>query len=331
MLGQVRDEVSKDDGPYDTEELFRSLHTLKGGAALFSIKDVAEACHQAEGLLAELKVSWTHPGFIALRGKCFEVEEFFHKFLDQTKEILGSSNMPEERQIEVAISKLNHIARKVGSLPGGGVVAQELLLELAMEPVAGFIEPYNDVMLRVAEQTDKMVSPLKIHNGNIMVIPEIYSGLFSTFVHAFRNAVDHGIEMPDHRVDIGKPAEGQVDVTFSLNHNSPGSYLLVQIKDDGGGIDPARIREKLTGKGLDASAETDQQIIQHIFDSQFSTREQVTDISGRGVGMDAIKVAAEELGGRVWVESTVGQGSTLFVEVPYITEFQKDKKLPTAA
>lgn len=331
LLGQVRDEVSKDDGPYDTEELFRSLHTLKGGAALFSIKDVAEACHQAEGLLAELKVSWTHPGFIALRGKCFEVEEFFHKFLDQTKEILGSSNMPEERQIEVAISKLNHIARKVGSLPGGGVVAQELLLELAMEPVAGFIEPYNDVMLRVAEQTDKMVSPLKIHNGNIMVIPEIYSGLFSTFVHAFRNAVDHGIEMPDHRVDIGKPAEGQVDVTFSLNHNSPGSYLLVQIKDDGGGIDPARIREKLTGKGLDASAETDQQIIQHIFDSQFSTREQVTDISGRGVGMDAIKVAAEELGGRVWVESTVGQGSTLFVEVPYITEFQKDKKLPTAA
>ncbi|WP_374030545.1 ATP-binding protein [Bdellovibrio bacteriovorus] len=219
----------------------------------------------------------------------------------------------------------------MGSLPGGGAVAQELLLELAMEPVAGFVEPYNDVMLRVAAQVDKMVSPLKIHNGNLMVIPEIYSGLFSTFVHAFRNAVDHGIEMPDHRVDIGKPAEGQVDVTFSLNHNSQGSWLLVQIKDDGGGIDPARIREKLTGKGLDVSAESDQQIIQHIFDSQFSTREHVTDISGRGVGMDAIKVAAEELAGRVWVESTVGQGSTLFVEVPYITEFQKDKKLPTAA
>lgn len=331
LLEQVRNEVSKDDGPYDTEELFRSLHTLKGGAALFSIKEVAEACHQAEGLLSELKNSWSYPGFIALRGKCFEVDEYFNKFLDQTKEILGSSNMPEERQIEVAISKLNDIARKVGSLPGGGAVAQELLLELAMEPVSGFIEPYNDVMLRVAEQVEKMVHPLKIQNGNLMVIPEIYNGLFSTLVHAFRNAVDHGIEMPEARVDAGKPAEGQVDVSFSLNHHTQGTWLMIQVKDDGGGIDPARIREKLSGKGLDVTAETDQQVIQHIFDSQFSTREQVTDISGRGVGMDAIKVAAEELSGRVWVESTLGQGSCLCVEVPYITEFKKDKKLPVAA
>lgn len=331
LLLQVREEVSKDDGPYNTEELFRNLHTLKGGAALFSIKDVAEACHQAEGLLAELNECWTHPGFIALRGKCFEVDEYFEKFLNQTKEILGSSGIPDERQIEVAISKLNHIARKVGSLPGGGVVAQELLLELAMEPVARFIEPYGDVMTHVAGQIDKMVAPLKITNGNIMVIPEIYSSLFATFVHAFRNAVDHGIELPDLRVDQGKPAEGHVEVTFNLAHNTQGTYLLVQIKDDGGGINPERIREKLIQRGVDVAKETDQEVIQHIFDSQFSTRDQVTDISGRGVGMDAIKNAAEDLQGRVWVESVLGQGSTLFVEVPYITEFHKEKSIKPAA
>lgn len=325
LLEQVREEVSKDDGPYNMEELFRALHTLKGGAGLFSIKDVADACHQAEGVLAELREVWSHPGFIALRGKCFEIEEHFEKFLHQTKEILGSSSMPSERQIEVAISKLNHIARKVGSLPGGGSVAQELLLELAMEPVATFIEPYGEVMQRVAEKNDKMVAPLQITNGSLMVMPEIYNGLFSTLVHAFRNAVDHGIETPDVRVNNGKPAEGHIEVIFKLLLQPEGPRLQIQIKDDGGGINPARIREKLALKGINTDKESDDEVIQHIFDSQFSTREQVTDISGRGVGMDAIKAAAQDLEGRAWVESKMGAGTTLFLEVPYITEFRSDR------
>ncbi|WP_373997697.1 ATP-binding protein [Bdellovibrio bacteriovorus] len=332
LLISVREEVSKDQAPYDTETLFRNLHTLKGGAALFSIKEVAEACHQGETLLAELKDNWTHPAFISLRAKCFEIEEHFFKFLDETKEILGSSALPEERQIEIAISKLNDIARKVGSLPGGGHVAQELLLELAMEPVSRFVEPYNDVMLRLAEKIDKMIAPLKINNGNVMVIPEIYNSLFATLVHAFRNAVDHGIEIPDTRIDAGKPAEGQVEVSFEIQQHPVQPKFLIKIQDDGAGIDPQKIREKLAKRLIDTKNKTDEQVIQHIFDSQFSTREQVTDISGRGVGMDAIKVAAEDLQGRVWVESKVGVGSTLFVEVPYITEFKKDsRKTPAAA
>ncbi|WII73800.1 ATP-binding protein [Bdellovibrio sp. 22V] len=330
MMIAVREEVSKDQEPYDTETLFRHLHTLKGGAALFSVKEVAEACHQAEGLLAELKNGWHHPTFIALRAKCFEIEDCFFKFLEETREILGSNAVNEERQIEIAISKLNDIARKVGTLPGGGPVAQELLLELAMEPVSQFLEPYNDVMLRLAEKIDKMMAPLKIDNGSVMVIPEIYNPLFATLVHAFRNAVDHGIEVPDTRINAGKPAEGQVEVCVSIRHDKSYPTLFIEIKDDGGGIDPVKIREKLAKRMVDTRKKTDHEVIQHIFDSQFSTRDQVTEISGRGVGMDAIKVAAEELQGRVWVDSTVGQGTTLSIEVPYITEFKKDKVVKAA-
>lgn len=332
LLISVREEVSKDNGPYDSETLFRNLHTLKGGAALFSIKEVAEACHQGESLLAELKENWTQAGFISLRAKCFEIEEYFFKFLEETRDILGSSATSEERQIEIAISKLNDIARKVGTLPGGGPVAQELLLELAMEPVSQFLEPYNEVMLRLAEKIDKMMAPLQINNGTVMVIPEIYNSLFSTLVHAFRNAVDHGIEIPDARIDQGKTAEGHVEVNVEIKNTGSKPFLMIQIKDDGGGIDPSKIREKLAKRMVDTRNKSDQEVIQHIFDSQFSTREQVTEISGRGVGMDAIKVAAEELQGRVWVESELGKGTTLFVEVPYITEFKKsDKKAPIAA
>jgi len=331
LLIAIRAEVSKDQEPYDTETLFRHLHTLKGGAALFSVKEVAEACHQGESILAELKNDWTQAGFISLRAKCFEIEEHFFKFLEETKEILGTSALSAERQIEIAISKLNDIARKVGTLPGGGPVAQELLLELAMEPVARFIEPYSDVMQKVAEKIDKMVAPLKINNGAVMVVPEIYNSLFSTLVHAFRNAVDHGIELPDQRLEAGKTAEGHVEVSFEITHKDTAPYLKIKIQDDGGGIDPAKIREKLAGRMVDTRKKSDHEVIQHIFDSQFSTRDKVTELSGRGVGMDAIKTAAEALQGQVWVESALGQGTMLFIEVPYITEFKKDAKLPAAA
>lgn len=330
LLMFIRAEISQDE-PQDTESLYRHLHTLKGGAALFSVKEVAEACHEAENLLTELKDHWSLPAFIALRGKCFEVEELFNKFLTETREILGSSALTEERQIEIAISKLNDIARKVGTLPGGGIVAQELLLELAMEPVAHFMEPYNEVMLRLAEKIDKMVAPLKVSTNSVMVIPEIYNSLFSTFVHAFRNAVDHGIELPDARVDQNKPAEGQIEVSAEVIPSPVQPLLLIKIQDDGGGIDPVIIREKLERKNIDVSHQSDFEVIQHIFDSQFSTRENVTEISGRGVGMDAIKHAAEALKGRVWVESVLGQGTTLFVEVPYLTEVKKDSATTPAA
>lgn len=330
LLISIRAEVSKDEAP-DTETLFRALHTLKGGAALFSVKEVAESSHQAENLLNDLNSNWSLANQVALRAKCFEIEEGFFKFTDETKEILGSSAINQERQIEVAISKLNDIARKVGSLPGGGAVAQELLLELAMEPVSQFLEPYSDVMLRLSEKIDKMMAPLEIKNGTVMVIPEIYNPLFSTLVHAFRNAVDHGIEAPDFRVDQGKTPEGHVEVDVELITKNNNQNLLIKIKDDGGGIDPAKIREKLAKRMVDTRKKSDHEVIQHIFDSQFSTRETVTEISGRGVGMDAIKFAAEELQGRVWVESTVGKGTVLFVEVPYITEFKnKSKKLNAA-
>lgn len=330
LLSSLRDEVTKDAGPYNLDGIFRWLHTLKGGAALFSVKSVADCCHEAETLLSEVKSEWSQAGFIALRGKCFEIEDQFSRFIEETREILGTSALSAERQIEVAISKLNDIARKVGALPNGGSLAQELLLELAMEPVAQHLEPYSEVINRVAESEQKMVAPLQINNGKIMVIPEIYSGMLATLVHAFRNAVDHGIETPEVRIANGKPAEGKISVDVKIHAVEDRPYLQLKISDDGAGVDPTKVRAKLAKKNIDVSNKSDDETIQHIFDSEFSTRDQVTAISGRGVGMDAIKVAAEELSGRVWVTSQLGQGTNIYIEVPYLTEVPATKTLRVA-
>lgn len=333
MIEAIHAEVTaNDEGEFDRENLFRQLHTLKGGAALFSVKKVAERSHEAENILSELNRNFSHAGFIALRGKCFEIEEAYQQFLAETKEILGSSAMTEERQIEVAITTLNHIARKVGTLPGGGPVAQDLILELVMEPVSSFVEPYNDVILGLSAKLEKNVAPLEVTNGSIMVVPEIYNNLFATLVHAFRNAIDHGIETPGWRAQNGKSEEGHISIDFAMSFNKTLPYLTIKIQDDGQGINPERIREKLKSLGVDANQESDQEVIQHIFDSQFSTRSEVTDISGRGVGMDAIKNAADLLAGRTWVESKMGSGTCVCIQVPYLTEFDAAlRKIPKAA
>lgn len=331
LLTDIRAEVTKDAGPYNLEALFRWLHTLKGGAAIYSIKDLADGCHKAETLLNEYKESQSQATFVLLRAQCFEIQDSYEMFLMETKEILGSSVMSAERQIEIAISKLNEIARRVGTLPGGGPVAQELLLDLVMEPINRYFEPYQDVIARVAEAEDKLLLPLKIQENSVFVLPEAYNSFFGTLVHAFRNAVDHGIESPETRTDLGKPAEGQIEVLVEVAQKNDQPFLLIAIKDDGAGVNPQKIRDRLKSKNIDTSKESDEQVIQHIFDSQFSTRDQVTELSGRGVGMDAILHSAEALGGRVWVTSVLGQGTCLNIEIPYISELKKDNKQLHAA
>jgi two-component system chemotaxis sensor kinase CheA len=142
--------------------------------------------------------------------------------------------------------------------------------------------------------------------------------------------VDHGIELPHVREEQGKAAAGSITVSFDVQRKPDLDTLLIRIDDDGSGVNPEKIREKLAKKDIDTTHESDSEVIQHIFDSQFSTRDQVTETSGRGVGMDAIKHAAEELGGRVWVESVYGKGTSLFVEVPYIHDLLPHKKLKAA-
>lgn len=332
MINELNGHLDGKDHDFDGEAVFRLLHTLKGGAALFSISEMAKNAHDAETALASYRDSGNADQYLTLHEKSKAVEAAFNRFLDSGKNILGESAFSEERQIEVSFTKLAQMLERVSRLPNGGNMVQIVMSDLVMEPAGSFFTPYEDVARKVAEQQEKQLAPLEIINGELPILPEIYSSLFSTFVHAFRNAVDHGIEIPSEREKLGKAPQGKVRVSFEINLlENQQQMLLISVKDDGAGISPAKIREKFKERGVDLSHENDDTVIQHIFDSQFSTRSQVTEISGRGVGMDAIKVAAQAMGGKTWVVSQVGQGSELFVEVPYLTSLGADKVASQAA
>ncbi|MBS1969618.1 MAG: Hpt domain-containing protein [Bdellovibrionales bacterium] len=319
MLTELKNTINKPQPQWDPEAIFRSLHTLKGGAALFSVHTVAEACHNAETRLTNYNESQTQENADKLKSQCQAVELQFGAFLSETKEILGASILSSERLLEISVTDLNTLLDKLQTIPQAKAIAENALAHLLFEPIKNFFEPYKEVSFRVAEKENKMIRNIEFKNAMIPVVPEIYGPLFATFVHAFRNSVDHGIELPDVRHKLGKSEGGEIIVAFS-RQDLPTPTLRISLSDDGGGVDPAKIRAKLASKGINTDKESDQEVIQHIFDSQFSTKEQVTETSGRGVGMDAIKYEATALGGRVWVESELGKGNTLIVEVPYMTK-----------
>ncbi len=133
-------------------------------------------------------------------------------------------------------------------------------------------------------------------------------------VHALRNAVDHGIESPEARVAAGKPAVGRVE----LRAYHAGGAIHVEVRDDGRGLDPERIRARAVERGLLAEGETPDRaaLLDLVFEPGFSTAEKVTDVSGRGVGMDVVRSTIEELRGRLDLTSESGVGTTLSVRLP---------------
>lgn len=135
-------------------------------------------------------------------------------------------------------------------------------------------------------------------------------------VHLIRNAADHGLESPEQRAAIGKPREG----TIHLSAYHSGQHIVIEVSDDGRGIDPERIREKAVEKGLisrEAATQLDrEQVYELMFISGFSTAETLSDISGRGVGLDAVKMKVEALGGRISVRSQQGYGTTFSIQLP---------------
>jgi two-component system chemotaxis sensor kinase CheA len=190
---------------------------------------------------------------------------------------------------------------------------QELAMSLRMLP----LKPTFQKMTRIVRDTSKLLGKdvnLHLVGEETEVDKTVLEKIADPLVHIVRNAVDHGLEMPEVREASGKERKGNVEL-FAYHE---GSNLVIQVTDDGKGIDPDIIRKKAIEKGVinQTSSMSDQEIIQLIFHPGFSTKEQVTEVSGRGVGMDVVKTNIENLGGEVKLMSKLGEGSSLKIILP---------------
>jgi chemotaxis protein histidine kinase CheA len=178
------------------------------------------------------------------------------------------------------------------------------------EPVDNVLNELASHARRLAEQTGKRVEVVVEGNG-IRVVDEGLRAFFRSLVHAVRNAVDHGIETPAVRVAQGKPEVGHLRFRAAVANDGS---LVVSILDDGAGVDLERVRTRARAFGL--PHDTTEQILDALFADGLTTRDAVTDLSGRGVGTSAVRMACRELGGDAQILSNWGQGSELRCVLP---------------
>ena len=192
---------------------------------------------------------------------------------------------------------------------------QEKAFDLRMLPISIVLHPLEMTVAMEAINLDKKVR-CRIQDTDIAVDKVILEQLGDILMHIVRNAMDHGIESPEERIKAGKPEEGLVSITC----NRETRYIELKISDDGRGIDYEKIREKAIKLYSEREEEiaqmSERELTQFLFQSGFSTKDEVTELSGRGVGLDVVWSSVEKIKGRIKVESEQGKGTSFILHFP---------------
>ena len=190
---------------------------------------------------------------------------------------------------------------------------QETVMKIRMLPIAQTFNRFPRLIRDLSRDLGKEVK-LEMSGEETELDKSVIEVLVDPLIHIVRNAMDHGIEMPEERIRAGKPREGII----SLNASHNGNLIVIKISDDGKGMSPQKIFESAVKKGLvSADAKlTERQMLEYIFAPGFSTATKVTNLSGRGVGMDVVKKSLDKINGTVGIETELGKGSTFFLRIP---------------
>ncbi|MBO9716412.1 MAG: chemotaxis protein CheA [Pseudoxanthomonas sp.] len=211
--------------------------------------------------------------------------------------------------------KDEELDRAVGSLDVATARLQSAVMRTRMQPVGKVFSRFPKVARDVARSLQKEVE-LEMVGAETELDRNLVEALADPLVHLVRNGIDHGVEAPALREAAGKPRVGRL----RLSAQQEGDYVGIEVQDDGAGIDPERLRAKAREKGLldpEAAARLGpEECLNLIFLPGFSTKAEVTDISGRGVGMDVVQSRIRELGGQIQIQSELGRGSRFLIRVP---------------
>ena len=190
---------------------------------------------------------------------------------------------------------------------------QETVMKIRMLPIAQTFNRFPRLIRDLSRDLGKEVK-LEMSGEETELDKSVIEVLVDPLIHIVRNAMDHGIEMPEERIRAGKPRVG----TISLNASHNGNLIVIKISDDGKGMSPQKIFENAVKKGLvSADAKlTEKQMLEYIFAPGFSTATKVTNLSGRGVGMDVVKKSLDKINGTVGIETELGKGSIFFLRIP---------------
>lgn len=211
------------------------------------------------------------------------------------------------------MDKVGQLKRGLAQLERHTRDLQQSVMNIRMLPISFVFSRFPRLVHDISNKLNKKIT-LKLVGESTEVDKAVVELINDPLVHLIRNSLDHGIEMPAERVAAGKPETG----TIELKAYHRGGHIVIEIYDDGRGLDKDKILKKAIEKGLieENNALTDKQIFELIFLPGFSTAEQLTDISGRGVGMDVVRRNILSLGGNIEIISELGKGTTIAIHLP---------------
>lgn len=269
----------------------RELHTLKGNAGIYGLTSIARHCHEVESRLIENSRRLSDEERAALNA-------LWDGFEQRVRPLLGES----DGRIQLSFEEYNEALRAIADQESYEQLASRVRVWID-EPTEKRLSLFADQARAVAERLDKPALSVRVDHAGMRLPRERLREFWSTFVHVIRNAVDHGIESPEDRRAAGKLASG----LLTLSTKVESSMVAIRVADDGRGIDWLRVSQKAAERGL--PHHTREELEQALFSDGVSTKAEASEISGRGVGMSAVRDVVTQMGGSIQIQSTVGRGA----------------------
>jgi two-component system chemotaxis sensor kinase CheA len=280
-----------------TDDVRAPLHTLKGNAGMLGFEVLARLCHEAENAI--------EAGTFG-RQSVLELTQRWGALETSLDLLLGHDG---RNRIEVPRSELSAL---IARLRAGACVddAIEALECFELQPLSRPLGHLGERALELCGRSFRKELAISVDDGGLLGDTREGSRLWAALVHLVRNAVDHGIEPPEERRTLGKP----LPATLEFRANLDGDCAVIEIADDGRGIDWERVQVRAQERGLPRSSRAD--LVEALFAPSLSLRDDVTAISGRGIGLGAVRGEVEALGGSIELESEPGRGCRFRVRVP---------------
>jgi len=238
------------------------------------------------------------------------------KLLDQLMNLAGELVLARNRVVQLSQRTMDEdLTRSVQILSMITTEMQETIMKTRMQPIGTVFNKFPRIVRDLAKALGKKVN-LHLEGTETELDRSIIETIKDPLTHLIRNAIDHGIEPPSERIQLGKPQEGNL----ILRAYQEGGQVVIEVDDDGRGIDIEKIKKKAIEKGFmsyeEADRASEKELLNLIFKPGFSTAETVTQLSGRGVGMDVVKANIEKLGGSIEINTVLGKGTNVKIKIP---------------
>jgi len=313
---------------FNLSETYRSIHTFKGLFAQLYMSNIVKKLHSFENEISDyIKDKYYSNNNLKDLLNDNNFYSWLEKDLEIISTILGSTFIEEESIIKINEKSVIKLEEKISDYckldKKHADNYEDLLSEtqkLRSRTLYQSLQVYPRLCVDLADKLNKQIYPFKILGDETIILPHNFKPFIKSLIHVFRNLIDHGIETIEDRIELNKNESGSIICNFKID----GEHLVILISDDGKGINKEKIREKVIEENLLSLEEfdkmSDERIYGLIFYESFSTSDKITDVSGRGIGLSAVKNELVKIKGDVEIKSIIDEGTTFIFKLPYKRE-----------